>query len=832
MARAEVCVAALLVLLSPRVTWADDAIEEPGLPAAADAAEQDRPPAIVDRKDPSYPAKRLNEEHGEHARLPELDVEVEVSLDDKGAIVDARILASGGADFDAEALAAVRSWTYRPALRGGVAVASVFHIPIHFEPPPHEEPVVVDVVGRKSAPSRGISDYRVPIGALARVPRKSAADYLRLSPSVFLLKDGGGEGHADRIYLRGFDAREGQDVELSVDGIPFNESSNYHGAGFADLNPLIPELVTAVRVLQGPFDPRQGNYAVAGSADYTTGLTDRGLTAKLTYGSFHTFRLLGLWGPDEESERTYAGAEIYRTDGYGDHREALRARVMGQYEGRLGDASSFRLSALGYVTEYQSAGVLREADVRSGAKDFYGSNDPNQGGSSMRFHVGFDVEARQASTTYGLQTFGVFRSMRLKENFTGFLLDDQLGRQQPHGQRGDLLDLDVTAGTFGLKGFGRHVFELLGLSHEAELGLYARGDMGSNLQQRIARASDVPYLTEADFDSKLADIGLYADATARVQPWLTFRGGVRTDLFAYDVQDNCAVKDVSRPPESDPPGDASCLSMQRFGDHREPNQHATTAAILPLPRVSVLFGPFGPFTMSASYGKGARSVDASYITDAVDTPFAEIDSADVGVAFGRSFDDFTLTASTSFFGTHVTKDQIFSETEGRNTLAEGTTRAGWSLGARLVADFLDTNFNVSLVKSRFDDSGLLVPYVPDLILRSDTALFHDLFELNGSPVRGRIGLGVSVVGQRALPYGERSDAIFLLDASTSMSWRFLELEMAGTNLANLETKQAEFNYVSDFKPDDPANLVAARHFAAGSPLGVFGTLSATLGGGS
>lgn len=698
--------------------------------------------------------------------------------------------------------------------------------------PAVEEPVVVDVSGRRQPPPRGAADHRVTIGELARVPRKSAADYLRLTPSVFLLKDGGGEGHADRIYLRGFDAREGQDVELTIDGIPVNESNNLHGAGFADLNVMIPELVSAVRVLQGPFDPRQGNYAVAGSADYATGLTDRGLTAKATYGSFNTFRFLGLWGPAEESERTYAGAEIYRTDGYGQNREAWRARVMGQYEGQLGEGGSFRLSALGYVTEYQSAGVLREDDVTRGVKDFYDTNDPDQGGSAMRFHVGFDVEGRSSSMTFGLQSFGIFRSMRLTENFTGFLLDEQLGRQAPHGQRGDLLDLDVTTGTFGLRAFGRHGFDVLGLTQEAELGLYARGDVGSNLQQRIGRATGAPYLTEANFENKLADIGLYADLTARVQPWLTLRGGVRVDLFGYDVQDLCAVKDVSRPSETNPPGDASCLSMQRFGEHREPNQHATTGSILPLPRVTALFGPFSSFMLSASYGRGARSVDASYVTDGVDTPYAEVDAWDVGVSYGRTFDDLTLTATTSFFVTHVDKDQIFSETEGRSTLAEGTTRAGGSLTARATTAFLDAAANASIVKSRFDDTGLLVPYVPDLVLRVDTALFHDLFDLDASAVRGRVGVGASLVGERALPYGERSEVLFLLDASASLAWRFLELEVTGTNLANLETKQAEFNYVSDFEPGDPATLVAARHFAAGPPLGVFGTLSATLGGGS
>ena len=38
-----------------------------------------------------------------------------------------------------------------------------------------------------------------------------------------LLTNEGGEGHAEQIFLRGFDAREGQDLELSVGGVPINE---------------------------------------------------------------------------------------------------------------------------------------------------------------------------------------------------------------------------------------------------------------------------------------------------------------------------------------------------------------------------------------------------------------------------------------------------------------------------------------------------------------------------------------------------------------------------------------------------------------------------------
>src|SRR5207248_7420747 len=154
----------------------------------------------------------------------------------------------------------------------------------------------ITIPGRTETRSHGASDYHIHIGFLSLIPRKNASDFLKLAPGIFLSNEGG-EGHAEQVFLRGFDAREGQDVEFSVGGVPINESGNLHGNGYADTHFVIPELVKQLRVLEGPFDPRQGNYAVAGSGDYELGLDRRGLTARYTVGSFGTERLLLLFGP-------------------------------------------------------------------------------------------------------------------------------------------------------------------------------------------------------------------------------------------------------------------------------------------------------------------------------------------------------------------------------------------------------------------------------------------------------------------------------------------------------------------------------------------------------
>src|SRR6185369_8235114 len=283
-----------------------------------------------------------------------------------------------------------------------------------------------------------------------------------------------------------------------------NESGNLHGNGFADLHFIIPELVSSLRVLEGPFDPRQGNYAVAGSVDYEMGLRERGLTTKLTLGSYGTQRALVTWAPTGESVHTYGGAEIAQSDGFGQNRDTKHGGAMAQYEGRLGPSTTFRVSGAGYANAYHSAGLLRADDLASGRVGFNDTYDPRQGGDGSRFQVATDVESKAGDFTLYQQLFAVRRNMRLRENFTGFLLDTQEAIQEPHAQRGDLLDMSVAEQTLGGRGWARTHAPFLGHEQELELGYFARSDSVKGLQQRIEASSGAPYRTETDLESELA----------------------------------------------------------------------------------------------------------------------------------------------------------------------------------------------------------------------------------------------------------------------------------------------------------------------------------------
>jgi TonB family protein len=817
----------------------------------------------VQHVDAIYPPSALAERKHE-------DVVLLVTVDADGHVSKVDVIESGGADLDEAAVVAARQWTFVPAQRNGKPVASRIKVPFHFAPPapapeivspapkepevppqpavpqepaapsvapapaPAPPPEEVNVRGRAVAPSVGASDFNIRVGALAAVPRKNASELLKLAPGIFLSNEGG-EGHAEQVFLRGFDAREGQDIEFTVGGVPINESGNLHGNGYADTHFIIPELVESLRVVEGPFDPRQGNYAVAGSADYELGLERRGLTAKYLGGSFGTQRLLLTWGPKGESAHTFAAAEVYSTDGYGQNRDALRGTAMGQYEGTIGDRGSYRLTAQAYSTHYHSAGVIREDDYQAGRIGFYDMYDPKQGGDASRYSVAGDIQTRVDQTTLEQQVFVIRRDMRLREDFTGFLLDVQEPLQPLHQQRGDLLDLLVGETTFGARGFARLQAKALGQSQQLEFGYFARGDKVSGLQQRIDNQTNQPYLTEADLDSSLGDIGVYAAADLRPVSWATVRGGVRSEVFTYTANNLCAVEDVAHP--STPTGGASCLTEADFGAHVEPNHVSSTAAATLLPRATLILGPFGGFSLSANYGQGAQSIDPIYITQDVKTPFATVTAYDGGVSYARSFEHFALSARSIGFITHLDKDLVFNEVAGRNILGAGTTRTGWIVAMRATGAFFDESVNATFVKSTYDDTHLLVPYVPDIVVRSDTSVFATLpLRIAGHPLEGVATAGISYIGPRALPYGERSDDIFTIDTSATVTWRSYSLGLVVTNLLNAQYRLGEYNYASNFQPFLPQTqpseptLAPMRQFTAGAPRGFFGTFSITFGG--
>lgn len=680
---------------------------------------------------------------------------------------------------------------------------------------------VQSVVVRGREPIRAAGDVAITVGRLGEVPRANAAGMLQLAPGVFLA-NGLGDGHAEQVFLRGFDARAGQDLEFTVNGVPLNEPGHPHGHGFADTHAIIPELVESLRVIEGPFDPRQGDFAVAGSAAYTLRAPVRGVTVQQRYGSFNTWRTMASWAPEGQSAGTFAAVELGGSDGFGVNRASERMALNAQYEGRLSGGAVWRALVLSYGTRYRSAGVLRLDDVTRGAVDFYGTLDPTQGGEVTRHLVSGELD----TGTFKLLSWASLRSYRLRENFTGQLLDVQRAWQSPHGQRGDGIDQSADSVDVGARASTRMRTSFRSLTQSLELGVYARHSSVDASQTRLRSRSDIAYALDYALDSRLSNLGAYADAELRPLRWVTLRGGVRADFYQYNVLDACAtggtsVRGVAL--------DTACPSADRYG-YRDPATRRASGGLAIQPRATLTLGPWHGLSAALAIGRGARSADPVYLGNDQLLPYSPVTAYEGGLLFERRTPGWQLQARGLGFYTQLGQDLIFDETQGRNALATGTSRYGALATARLSTAWVDVSAHVTWAQAVYDDTGLRVPYVPELVARLDGAVQHALPAM----IRGRRlvasgALGVSFIGPRPLPFNERGDAVFTVDANASLRWSYLALGLIAQNVFDARYQWSQYNYVSDFGSRDFPTLVAARHFTAGTPRTLLLTVTLYLG---
>src|SRR5438552_1717935 len=86
-----------------------------------------------------------------------------------------------------------------------------------------------------------------------------------------------------------------------------------------------------------------------------------------------------------------------------------------------------------------------------------------------------------------------------------------------------------------------------------------------------------------------------------------------------------------------------------------------------------------------------------------------------------------------------------------------SARLGSATALRVAGPAFDVSVNGTYVHATFDDTDLLIPYVPDLVVRGDGAIFTDLpwkgLNLEGKPARITFATGITFVGRRPLPFG-------------------------------------------------------------------------------
>lgn len=815
------------------------------------------PPKLLKAPAPVYPASRIAE--GTHPT-----VTVQIVLDETGKVVKADIEHSAGADFDKAALQAVRTWTFSPAQRDGQPVASRLHVAVHFELPTYDLTTTqagASAVLRGSHPSvhvmpetdskvagkrigfrttatvaqtplrelqRGSGDVALRQEVLAAAPRSEGPELLRSVPGVYIARPEG-EAVAHTLTMRGFNAEHGQDVEMRLGDVPLNLPSHIHGQGYTDLGFLIPEVVQELQVTAGVSDPRQGDFAVAGTFDFKLGVPERGVFIKSGYGSFDTFRQLILWAPPDESEQTFGAVQYRSTDGFGQNRAGQSGS--GIVQGAFG-TGAWRYKALGiaYGARADMAGVVRYDDVQAGTIGFYDvypyPTAEAQNAATARMLGAFNAEYRGDSGDNG--DMGVWLghdTFRVQENFTGFA---EHADDPEHANVGDLLGQDNRTLSMGLNGRYRTApYKPASWAQgTVELGVSGRFDSIDQAQADLDASNGNQTIHQSvDAQIQSLDLGMWGDLAWELGPLLVLRGGLRADALHYHVTDA-----ISEPHDEEVEADDHGGSYARS---------ASGLAWGPRASAEVKMAPW--LSLLGAYGEGFRSPQGRQLQDGDDVTFTKVRSADIGVRARRD-DLYELSLSGFYAG--LSEDLLFDTHEGRLERIGPTRRVGavaygvlrplpWARVATSV-----TYADARLLQDAEDDgSGLgppseagdRVPYVPPWVIRLDASVQGKLVQrVVDQPLSGRLGLGWSFLSARPLPYGESADAFSLLDAVAGLRWRALELTVEVFNLLDTRYAANEFNFVSNWNPAAAPPTEPARHLVAGAPRTVMASLGLRL----
>jgi iron complex outermembrane recepter protein len=585
-------------------------------------------------------------------------------------------------------------------------------------------------------------------------------------------------------------------------------------------------------VTEGVYDPRQGDFATAGSIDFDLGVERRGIQLRTSYGSFDTFRALVLWAPEGEREETFGAATYRRTSGFGANRAGQSGGVIAQHV--LGEGTTrVRVNGSVWAARTAVAGILRRDDVEAGRVDFFGVYDEPtalaQSALAARAHLAATLDVRGDRGSFGeIGAWLQWHNFRLQANYTGYTERSQV---EPRWVgRGDLIEQRSETFALGIRSrYRSELFEPFEWARGfVEAGLSARVDAVSQQQNLLESPQNQTWDQRVDADLRGLDVGAYVDLDWGITEYVHLRGGARFDVLFYDVDDRLSnfIPSFRR--------DTYIIGFRR-----------SAMGVAAGPRASLEVTPLGEddsLTLSLAYGEGYRSPQARQLQDGESAPFAKVRSGDLGARL-RVGDHDELRVSAAGYLTSVSNDTAFDPREGRLEQLGPTTRIGAALHVEARPfTWLTSAVSVTYVHATLDgppppsiadpappyQPGESLPYVPPWVVRADVSVGERLFDLGDSPLEGRVGLGFSYLSSRPLPYGLAADPVALLDVSASVRWSALELVVDVFNVADSRYAAVEYSYASSWQRDAIPSRIPARHFAAGAPLTVNVSLGVTL----
>jgi hypothetical protein len=646
-----------------------------------------------------------------------------------------------------------------------------------------------DASGGKLLPTAA-SEIRISGEEVNALPVSRVGEALEVVPGLVVTQHSG-EGKANQYFLRGFNLDHGTDLAITVDGMPVNMPTHGHGQGYADINFLIPELISSVNVRKGPYYADTGDFSSAGSVriDYLDKLPKN--LAQVTFGSFGYQRALAA-GSTAVGEGTLLGAiEANKYNGPWDVPDNVR-KVNGVLRYSQGTTTDgFTLSAMAYSNGWTSTDQVAQRAIDEGLIGRFGSLDPTDGGTSSRFSLSGNWAQ---SGDYGqtrANAYVIRSSLQLFNNFTYFLDDPVNGDQFSQVDRRTVYGFDAS-----------HAFDarLAGIETQTRVGLQTRGD---DIEVGLFKTFQRDLLSTVRQDRvQEGNIGLWADTTARWTDWLRTTVGIREDFFAGHV--------LSDTPENSGNAQAAMTS----------------------PKAGIVLGPWYKTEFYGNAGYGLHSNDIRGATITVDptdkvTPLDRVPllvrskGAEVGI---RTKAVEGLTSSLAVFVLDFDSELLFVGDAGTTEPSRPSRRVGveWTNQYKPLP-WMRVDLDVAYTRARFSDFdpvGNFIPGAPAWVATGAVTFGHET---------GWFGaLTTRYFGPRPLieDNSVRSQSSLIFNARAGYQFdNGMRLQLDVLNLFNANTNQIEYYYLSRL-PGETIDGVADRHIHPAEPLAVRLTLAA------
>ncbi len=625
---------------------------------------------------------------------------------------------------------------------------------------------------------------------LELLPARRVGDLLESSPGLVAIQHSGG-GKANQYYLRGFDADHGTDISVNADGVPINMPSHGHGQGYADLNFIIPELISEIEVRKGPFDARDGDFATSGSFNLKLKEKINETQLKFEAGSFNYFRGLALVGKQNEKNGFYLANEIGTNDGPFENPDQLAKYNMVGRGYWQNEKTKALLTLSSYNAFWNASNQLPLSLTDSGALSRFDALDASDGGNTHRHQIQFNLShQRNEYEQLKLLAYLTKYDLDLYSNFT-FFLNDSVNGDQIHQQDHRLL------GGYKVEYERQDTWKNIKFNTLLGTGLRAdTSELGLFNTQNRERVSSVSRSNIA-----LVNPNIYWMEELAPLSWMKISWGLRGDMLFQNVEDLLGT------------GNEGSRSSFIFS-----------------PKVGITFNPVSNWDLTFKFGQGFHSNDARGVMNLLNPadPFAKATGLELGNRL-RFSDKFEW--AFSLWSLRLGSELVYIGDEGATEAKGRTRRLGFETNMHWhLLPWLKWDADFAYAHARFLDLPSGENYIPlaprwtastGLSAKHSSGFFGSLRlrAISDRPANEDQSLTASgyQLVDMMLGYEKKNQKWFWTEkGGYTFTLQFL-------NLLNQKYRESQFDTTS--RPDSSGAEVRDIHFTPGYPLTVMGSFS-------